>query len=348
MERVVLTGATGFIGSAALRALLERGVRVRALVRRVPCGVGGAGDGVPVGAGVGDGVVVDGVGAGGVVAGGVVTSGVVAGGVEWVVGDLTEPGVVRGLCEGADAVAHLASYIGSDPGLCEAVNVDGTRLLMAEARRAGVGRVVQLSTSAVYGAGPHSGIDVDEIPAAPVSPVSRTRLIAEGFAREAGGVVLRPGLVLGAGDRWVVPMLGELLTRVPAVWDGGRALLSAVEVNDLGRLIAALATGGHRAAPGVHHASHPAPVRIGDLLTELSRLAVLPPLPTEDWPWDACLTRFRATQGRAGERQFTLVARDHWYRSDEIWHPTACPAGPGVLPRLAESAGWYRERMGEA
>ncbi|MFJ6983969.1 MULTISPECIES: NAD-dependent epimerase/dehydratase family protein [unclassified Streptomyces] len=323
---VVLTGATGFIGSHALRELV-RGARVRALVRRVP--EGGAEGVGGTGGGGGGGAVVP-----------------ASSGVEWVRGELTDPEAVRGLCEGASALVHLASYIGGDERLCETVNVDATRALMAEARRAGVARIVHLSTAAVYGAGPHRGIEVDEIVPAPVSAVSRTRLAGEAYAREAGAVVLRPGIVLGAGDRWVVPGLRELVARVPAEWDGGRALLSVVDAGDLGRLIAAVATGPRPVPPGVRHAAHPEPVRIGDLLAELAALGVLPPRPPEDWPWPVCLERLRATPGRASERQFALVARDHWYRAEELWRLTGEEPGPGPLARLAGAAEWYRGQGG--
>ncbi|MFJ9743189.1 NAD-dependent epimerase/dehydratase family protein [Streptomyces sp. NPDC101166] len=310
---VVLTGATGFIGSHTLRALcaLPAGPsrpRVRALVRRLP----EDGAALPV---------------------------------EWFRGDATDPAGLRGLCEGARTLIHLASYIGGDEQRCEAVNVHGTRALMAEAARAGVRRVVHLSTAAVYGAGPHRGVAVDEAPAEPVSAASRTRLAGEACAREAGAVVLRPGLVLGEGDRWVVPGLREFVERVPAEWDGGRALLSVVDVGDLARLIAAVAVGPHEVPPGVYHVGHPEPVRTGDLLARLSAYDVLPPRPSADWPWPRCLEHLRATPGRASERQFALVGRDHWYLSDDIWRLTRETPGPGPLARLAESASWYREHL---
>ncbi|MGW0578775.1 NAD-dependent epimerase/dehydratase family protein [Streptomyces sp. NPDC002920] len=317
---VVLTGATGFIGSHALRALLDPAgwgdgdapvPRIRALVRSVPEEPGPAE-------------------------------------VEWVRGDLTDPDAVRGLCEGARAVVHVASYIGGDEALCRAVNVEGTRLVMEEAARAGAGRVVHLSTTAVYGAGPHRGIAVDEITAEPASAVSRSRLAGEAYARRAGAVVLRPGIVLGAGDRWVVPALRELVERVPAEWDGGRGLLTLVDAGDLGRLIAAVAVGRIAVPAGVQHAGHPQPVRIGDLLAELAAQGVLPPRPEADWPVPVCLERLRAAPGRASERQFMLAAEDHWYRADDLWTLTGLQPGPGPLSRLAETAGWYRGLLGVA
>ncbi|WP_245873643.1 NAD-dependent epimerase/dehydratase family protein [Streptomyces phaeoluteigriseus] len=133
---VVLTGATGFIGSRALGALTDggRGAGVRALVRTVSGDVQTDRSGGVLKAGSDDMVRVR------------PGDDVKAGSVEWVRGDLTDPDAVRGLCEGARAVVHLASYIGGDERLCQAVNVDATRALMAEARRAGVRRVVHLST----------------------------------------------------------------------------------------------------------------------------------------------------------------------------------------------------------
>ncbi|MBV6698894.1 NAD(P)-dependent oxidoreductase [Kitasatospora aureofaciens] len=309
LTRVALTGATGFIGSAALRALVDGGARVRALARRVPEDAGPA---------------------------------------EWVAGDLTDPAASAALCDGAEVLVHLASRVSGSTEECEAVNVRGTEALMAAAARAGVGRIVHLSTAAVYGEGPHSGIEVGGVPAVPVSEASRTRLLGERFALDAGAVVLRPGLVTGAGDRWVVPALDELLRRVPVLWDGGSARLSMVDRDDLARLVAALATGERAVPSGVYHASHPEPVRAGDLLAALARHGVLPAPEEPGLPWPECLRLLAANPGRVSERQFALVARDHWYRSEEIWQLAACPPGPGPLARLASAAAWYREALGRS
>ncbi|WP_328904614.1 NAD-dependent epimerase/dehydratase family protein (plasmid) [Streptomyces sp. NBC_00441] len=311
--RVVLTGATGFIGGAVLRELGRHRAASGTVLRAVgrgprPEGPASAAD-------------------------------------EWVSAELTDPDSLRGACEGADVLLHLASTLGPDAARCEAVNAGGTAAVMADAVRAGVRRIVHLSTAAVYGRGPHRGIGVDEIVPAPVSAASRSRLLAERPAREAGAFVLRPGLVLGSGDRWVVPALAELVRRVPSRWDGGRGLLSAVAVDDLARLIAALALspGSGPAAGGVFHASHPRPVRNRDLMDTLAAHAVLPAQRGEpDWP--GCLERLRAVPGPVSERQFELLARDHWYRSEEIWDVAQCDPGPGPLAALADAADWYRKQ----
>ncbi|WP_372408760.1 NAD-dependent epimerase/dehydratase family protein [Streptomyces luteireticuli] len=321
--RVVLTGATGFVGAAVLDELGRKpGVRVRAVGRRAPvCGEGG--------------------------------------GAEWVRADLARPASLAGVCEDADVLLHLASVIGSDEARCAAVNDRGTAVLMAEAARAGVGRVVQLSTAAVYGPGPHRGAAEGELAPAPVSATSRTRLAGEAHALAVGATVLRPGLVVGPGDRWVVPALAELVDRVPGRWDAGRGLLSVTEVGDLARLVVALAfrsgcegpggdgAGDDGAAGRVFHAGHPVPVRNGDLMAALAELGVLRPVDT-DLTWEECVRLLRATPGRVSERQFSLVAQDHWYRSDEVWRVADCPPGPGPLERLAAAAAWYREAVGRS
>ncbi|MGI5428195.1 NAD-dependent epimerase/dehydratase family protein [Streptomyces sp. CA-179760] len=316
--RVLLTGSTGFVGQAVLRRLLRahgadgRGVEVRAVARAVPAGTGERA------------------------------------GVEWVRADLSDPASLHGAASGTDVLVHLACRVSGGTEECERTNVGGTRAIVDEARRAGVGRIVQLSTAAVYGPGPHRGIPVDGVVPAPVSAASRTRLAAERIALDAGAVVLRPGLVLGPGDRWVVPALGELLQRVPARWDGGRGLVSAVDVDDLARLVTALVTApdSGAVAPGVHHASHPVPVRGGDLMAVLAELDVLPSAGADDWAWEKCLARLRETPGRISERQFELLARDHWYESERIWRLSGCAPGPGPLERLAGAAAWYREHLG--
>lgn len=308
-KRLAVTGATGFIGSAVARALAAGPDEVRALVRTV------LDEPLP--------------------------------GVEYVSADLTDPASLHGALEGADALLHLASYIGSDVERSEAVNVRGTRALLAEAERAGVGRVLYLSTAAVYGAGPHSGVAEGELTPEPVSATSRTRLEAERLVLAARGTVLRPGLVLGEGDRWVVPAIAELLARVPAWCEGGAALLSVVAVEDLARLFAAAVRSSAVGRGRVHHASHPEPISSRELITTLAREGVLP-LPEEDLSLEECLERLRENPGRVSERQFSLLSQDHWYRSDTVWQATGCPPGPTVVERLAKAAPWYRDLLAGA
>lgn len=110
---VSLTGGTGFVGRHIAATLLERGHRVRALVRN------------PARAGF------------------LAARG---GNVELVPGDLGDSGALDRLVYGADAVIHLVGIIverGAET--FTAVHVDGTGGLLAAARRAGVPRFVHMS-----------------------------------------------------------------------------------------------------------------------------------------------------------------------------------------------------------
>ncbi|MCH6164017.1 NAD-dependent epimerase/dehydratase family protein [Streptomyces marispadix] len=307
---VVLTGASGFIGSAVLRRLTQHDVHIRVVTRRdLP---------LPAQA-------------------------------EQVRADLSRPSTLAGVCSGARVLVHAASHVGSDERLCTQVNEAGTAALMREAERAGVERIVSLSTTAVYGRGPHRGAAVGELEPDPGSPASRSRLAGEAHALRQGALVLRAGLITGAGDRWVVPALAELVCRVPGLWRGGHALLSLIDVDDLARLVAAAALtttgpGGSGEAPrGVHHAVHPEPVRNRDLLDRLARLGVLPPL-TRELTWRECLELMEENPGRIGERRLRLLAFDHHYATG-VWQACGTAPGQGPLAALDGAAPWYRAHL---
>lgn len=309
--RVALTGASGFIGSAVLRRLARHGdVEVRALTRREH----------PLPADV-----------------------------EQVHADLARPGTLPGSCSGAHVLIHAASYVGSDEQLAARVNDLGTEALMREARRAGVERIVQLSTTAVYGRGPHRGAAVGDVEPAPGSAASRSRLAGEAHGLRHKAAVLRAGLITGPGDRWVVPALAELVRRVPGFWRGGSAQLSLIDVDDLARLVmlSALqgAGPGRSSAPvrGVHHAVHPTPVRNRDLLETLARLDVLPAVEGE-LTWQECLALMDENPGRISRRQFELLAFDHHYATN-LWQACEAAPGTGPLAALARAAPWYRMHL---
>src|SRR5262249_57708333 len=72
--------------------------------------------------------------------------------VEVTLGDLTKPQTLERAVAGMDAVVHCAAHLGGGGRALHAqINAAGTRALLAAAERAGVARLVHLSTVAVYG-----------------------------------------------------------------------------------------------------------------------------------------------------------------------------------------------------
>ncbi|MER8225611.1 NAD(P)-dependent oxidoreductase [Streptomyces sp. NPDC094143] len=304
--RVLVTGGSGFIGGTVVPLLQSAGVRVRVLAHlRFPA----AGPRVEV-----------------------------------VEGDLTDPTTLRGICRDVDCVLHLASYIGKDEERCEAVNVDGTRHLVAEADRAGAGGLVQLSTAAVYGNGPFRGTAEDAVEPRPVSPTSRSRLAGERFVLGAGGAVLRPYLVYGRGDEWVMPALLRTVRALRSgLPEGGSALLSLTEVGSLATTLARMAvTPPSRRATGVLHACPARPVSLRELVVAAHRHLGFP-LVEGDQPFDRARQELIAA-GCDGHL-LDLFGVDHWFDATRLRTSVGHAPDIGLPAGLAAHAAWYREQL---
>ncbi|MGC9538144.1 NAD-dependent epimerase/dehydratase family protein [Streptomyces sp. UG1] len=257
-------------------------------------------------------------------------------------GDLADPGSLRGVCDGVDVVLHCASHIGDDARRTESVNDHGTRALVEEATRSGVGRVVYVSTAAVYGRGPFTAAHPADLPIAPVSATSRARAAAERHVLDAGGVVLRPHLVLGTGDRWVVPGLAGLLGALSAGLRDCTARHSVVDVRALGRAVVAAGL-SDRDLAGTHHVNHPEPVDCSDLLdTVADRLGLRLPDP----PLSLDEARSRLTGRPRALHHLGMLAVDHWFADDGFWAGVGVDPGVGFAGSVAEHAAWYREYSG--
>ncbi|MEP9384285.1 NAD-dependent epimerase/dehydratase family protein [Nocardioides cheoyonin] len=149
--RIAVTGATGNVGTAVVRALRERGHEVIGLARRPPRPLTGS---PPTYAGV-----------------------------EWHSVDLTRPpgSVLRRAFRGADAVAHLAWGFQPtrDEAYLERLGVGGTREVLAAAADAGVRQVVHQSSMGAYSAGTGAVDESYPTGGIPSSAYSRHKVAAE-------------------------------------------------------------------------------------------------------------------------------------------------------------------------
>ncbi|MDT0632084.1 SDR family NAD(P)-dependent oxidoreductase [Rubrivirga litoralis] len=210
---ILVTGATGFVGSALVRALVAGGAAVRVLRRptsRLDL-LGGA-----------------------------------AREVQHALGDVTDPASVRDAMDGVDLVYHVAAVVAFGPAArraLRAVNVRGTAHVVDAALDAGVGRLVHTSSIAALGRPEHAGGAIDETA---VWTPSRQNTAYAASKRDAELEVLRavaegldattinPALVFGPGAR-PDEGTGRLVARVaagrlPLAPPGGTAVVDVADV----------------------------------------------------------------------------------------------------------------------
>ncbi|MES2218848.1 MAG: NAD-dependent epimerase/dehydratase family protein [Pseudomonadota bacterium] len=172
MNKALVTGATGFIGSYLVNYLLREHYQVRALVRT-------GGNLLPAG-------------------------------VDKITGDLTQPATLKNSCDNIDTVFHLGGYAHAfkegDPAFAEkhnAINFEGTKNLFQEAVRGGVRSFIYFSSVKAVADSPQN-ID-EQWQQAPLSPYGIAKRNAEKYLLAAGqehGIhvcILRPALVYGPG-----------------------------------------------------------------------------------------------------------------------------------------------------
>jgi len=214
----LVTGATGFVGSAVARALLARGRRVRVLARPNSDRRNLAGLAVEIAEGA-----------------------------------MEDPRSLARAVAGCRYVYHVAADYRiwvPDPVPMFRANVDGTRDLLTAALEAGAERVVYTSSVATLGLVP-GGSATEETPSSVddmIGPYKRSKFAAEqvarGLARERGlpVVIVNPSTPVGPGDIKPTPT-GRLIVeaargQMPAFVDTG---LNIVHVDDVaeGHLAAA-------------------------------------------------------------------------------------------------------------
>ena len=211
MPKTLVTGGNGFVGSAVTRLLAERGDDLRLTVRR-RSRLGHLG-GVDF---------------------------------ERVDCDVLDRRAVRRALKGVDRVFHLAGLISLREGDADRlfdVNVNGTRIVLEEALRAGVERVVHTSSVAAVGAAEWGGtaderqlftaghLGIPYVNSKHEGEAEAMRLAAQGLPV----VVVNPCYVFGAGDvyaRATGIVRRFMLGRIPADVPGG---LNVVDVADVAR-----------------------------------------------------------------------------------------------------------------
>lgn len=220
--RAAVTGATGHLGAALVRRLLDEGARVRAVVREDTRALAGLD-------------------------------------VETVRGDLSDAEGLARAFQGSEVVFHLAGRIsiaGDPDGSVARTNVLGTRNVVGASVAARVSRIVHVSSiHALADPGPGGTVDEsappaasDGYPAYDRSKAAGEREILAGIPRGLPGVILNPAASIGPYD-FKPSRMGRVLLdlargRTPALVEGGFAW---VDTRDVAAAAVAAARNG---APG--------------------------------------------------------------------------------------------------
>ena len=325
MVKALVTGGTGFVGSHVARALVGAGHELRVLHRR--SSRLDALQGLHY---------------------------------EAVIGDVLDREALAEACQGCELVFHVAAvaaYWRTERAQMYAINVEGTRRVLAAARAAGVRRVVFTSSAASHGLR-RDGRPADESARFNLwphnFPYGHSKFLAERCVRHAvrqqgqDVVIVNPVVVLGPGDlnlisgRFVTEMQ-RLQWTIP-VSSGG---VGVVDVRDVARWHLAAAERGRR---GERYLLGSANYSLRDWYALCARaVGVAPPLlqlPDTALPLLALLVtlaRNLGLQPPADPSQIRMGGR----RLQFVYDKAHCDLGPpqiDMLQSLQDTADWYRER----
>lgn len=317
--RVLVTGATGFVGSHLVEALRRRGHEVTGLARSPRKAEALTSQGARV-----------------------------------VAGDLYDAAALDRAAAGQDIVYHVAGVVAArDEAEFLRANRDGTRNILDAAERSGNPRFVLVSSLAAAGPAPLGAPLTGRETPRPVTAYGRSKLAAEEMVRGSAlrWSVIRPPIVYGPRDREVLKIFRLARLHLAPVFGDGSQELSAVHASDLAE---ALVAAGESPATigGIYPACHPEVFTSAELGHAVAR-AMGRSATTIRIPIPVARALLSLTEAGARlARQVTILTAD---KANEFFQP-AWTGDPGPLTRdtgwqaaydlqsgLANTYDWYRQ-----
>ena len=176
MMKILVTGASGFIGGYLIQDLLHHRYKIRALTRNPDLKIKG---------------------------------------IEIVVGDITQPQTLNNAADGVEAVFHNAAYA-IDWGKKEdfyRVNQQGTRHVAETCEKNGVKKLIYTSSAGIYGFPNRTNEITEQTPPHPLNAYQRSKFKGEKELQKFKNLqisIVRPPLVLGAGSNAVRLLLSNI------------------------------------------------------------------------------------------------------------------------------------------
>lgn len=322
MRSVLITGASGLVGSHAAELFASSGWHVRALVRA-------SSD----------------------------RSFLISLGCELRTGDIEDQGSLAEAAEGCEAVVHAAARLGSSMSWEEsrAANEDGTRNIVEESVRAGVSRFVHVSTAAVYGhPASHTTHPITEdapvdlaVPSA--SYYERSKRLAELVVRGVPAEVMqwtivRPAVIVGERDRLFTPRLvAAARRRWMLLPSGGRHELPVVYAGNVA-LACLLAATRPEAAGETYNVANDGPLTLRRIL--LTATSSERPIRVAAVPGRMFTGAFavgRALVALIPGAGLPVNARNVWFiANDNPFSSGRIQSLPGWEPTVSAEEGWKR------
>jgi nucleoside-diphosphate-sugar epimerase len=248
--KILVTGASGFIGGRFARFALEQGLSVRVNGRRA--------EGVEH---------------------------LVRRGAEFVQGDLTDPELVHALCHDVEAVIHCAGAAGTWGRRqdFQQGNVQVTENVVEACLKQQVRRLVHLSSSSIYFDGrSHLNIREEQVPKRFHNHYDATKYLAEQkvFGAEEFGlevIALRPRFVTGAGDTSIFPRLLQMHRKKRlAIIGNGLNKVDFTSIQNLNEALMSSLLADRSALGKAYNISDGTPIPLWDVINYVMRQMQLP------------------------------------------------------------------------
>ena len=324
MATIVITGATGFVGSALARALHGRSHTVLGFARQTSD-----------------------------------FSRLKDLDLGWIIGDVLEPRSLEGAFEGADYVIHAAGMLGQagvDEMAYQRLHVNGTNNVLAELERMPrPPKLLYVSSPGVLGPIDGDSPPADETaPYAPSNAYERSKAAAEQLvmvyaAQGLPVVITRPEFIYGPGDLHVLGLFTAVERGIFFYVGNGRNTCHPTYIDDA--VDGMLRCLEHGRSGEIYHITGPAPVSFRALATTIANeLGVAPPRLAVPKPlaWTGAvglevvgkLLRRDVPLSRTGVAFFSEDRRFSWQKArDELGYQPQFDLARGVH----ETVAWYKE-----